>query len=105
VKIDETERYEPPIQASIKVSTQEKEEMNKIQDLVDILHTTDYDWIEDLEMIPALIQSQKTPQQQNPDAATYLITPQMTPVSLEQSEPLKRIKTKDKLRLKRSLHP
>ena len=60
--------------ASIKLSAQEKEETNKIQDLVDILHTTDYDWIEDLEMIPAPLKPQKTTQQQKPDDAAQLMT-------------------------------
>jgi hypothetical protein len=79
VKIDESKRYEPPIPASIKLSAQEKEEMKKIQDLVDILHTTDHDWIEDLEMIPAPLKPQKNSQQQKLDVAAQLTTPPATP--------------------------
>jgi hypothetical protein len=105
VKIDESKRYEPPIPASIKLSAQEKEEMKKIQDLVDILHTTDHDWIEDLEMIPAPLKPQKNSQQQKPDVAAQLMTPPATPEYPNKANPPKRIKIKDKLRLKRSLHP
>jgi hypothetical protein len=85
VKIDESKRYEPPTPASIKLSAREKEEMNKIQDLVDILHTTDHDWIEDLEMIPAPLKPQKTSQKL--DNATQLMTPPTTPEYPEQSQP------------------
>jgi hypothetical protein len=85
VKIDESKRYEPPTLASINLSAREKEEMNKIQDLIDILHTTDHDWIEDLEIIPPL-KPQKITRQQKSDHAALLMTPPTTPEYPEQSE-------------------
>jgi hypothetical protein len=85
VKLDESKRYEPPTLASIKLSAREKEEMNKIQDLIDILHTTDHDWIEDLEIIPPL-KPQKITRQQKSDHAALLMTPPTTPEYPEQSE-------------------
>lgn len=51
VKIDESTRYEPPSPTSPPIAVQELEDMNRIQDLIDLLQTNEYDWIEDLEAI------------------------------------------------------
>jgi len=92
VRIDETERYQPPQQEAIQISAQELDEMNRIQDLIDILHTNEFDWIEDLEAIPPtnlllqpykLIQDNQT---EKPNDSAHLITPPATPDNPELSQ-------------------
>jgi len=84
VKIDETQRYKPQLEAP-EVSANEKAEINRIQDLIDILHTSEFDWIEDLEAIPSTMppaQPKGPTQAEKPSDATYLITPPATPDNL-----------------------
>jgi len=85
VKIDENVRYRPqPEEAEI--SIQEREQMNRIQDIADILHTSEFDWIDDLEATPStplpppsLPQPNVPTQAEKPGDVTYLITPPATP--------------------------
>lgn len=92
VKIDETQRYKPPTSEEPELSIQEKEEMNRIQDLVDILHTSEFDWIEDLEAISQTSTSYQPPkpyipaQQQTPGENAHLATPPATPSNPEINE-------------------
>lgn len=80
VRIDETARYKPPQPEATEITVQEKDEMNRIQDLVDIMQTNEFDWIEDLEAIPSVpVQTIQTEKSNN---TTHLITPPATPDEL-----------------------
>lgn len=100
VRIDESVRYQPPTKPEyLFVSEPEKERLQRIQDLLDILHSTSSEWIEcfdedpnattpqltniDITPMPKDGQGQSTAQ----DEPQQLVTPEQTPVPLPAPEP------------------